>query len=79
MVPADLDIPIVGQLPSAQLSLGNTLEPGPLEVVSLDARSGVGRSGRSRGKTCRGTWTNRITALPVRLDGDPNSPPTVGD
>jgi hypothetical protein len=32
----DLDIPIRGQLPPAQLPLGDALEPGPLEVVRLD-------------------------------------------
>jgi hypothetical protein len=35
--PADLDIPVLGQLTPAQLPLGDTLEPGFLEVVSLDA------------------------------------------
>jgi hypothetical protein len=35
--PADLDIPILGQLAPAQLPLGDALEPGSLEVVRLDA------------------------------------------
>jgi len=35
--PADLDIPILGQLAPSQLPLGDALEPGPLEVVRLDA------------------------------------------
>ena len=38
--PADLDVPVLGQLPPAQLPLGDALEPGPLEVVSLDAPLG---------------------------------------
>jgi hypothetical protein len=28
--PADLDIPVLGQLPPAQLPLSDALEPGPL-------------------------------------------------
>src|ERR1700757_2055923 len=35
--PADLDIPVLGQLPPAKLSLGNALEPRPLKVVCFDA------------------------------------------
>ena len=35
--PADLDIPILGQLAPSQLPLSDALEPGPLEVVGLDA------------------------------------------
>jgi hypothetical protein len=35
--PADLHIPILGQLAPAQLPLGHALEPGPLEVVRLGA------------------------------------------
>ena len=35
--PADLDIPILGQLTPAKLPLGNALEPRPLEVVCFDA------------------------------------------
>jgi hypothetical protein len=51
-VPADrdrlLDISILGQLAPAQLPLGDGLEPGPLEVVRLNASFGVVRSGSSR-------------------------------
>ena len=32
----DLDIPIVGQLPSPNLSLGNEFEPGPVKVVGFE-------------------------------------------
>jgi hypothetical protein len=35
--PANLDIPILGQLAATQLPLSDALEPGPLEVVCLDA------------------------------------------
>ena len=38
--PADLDIPIFGQLAAAQLPLGDALEPGPLEIVRLEAALG---------------------------------------
>ena len=40
--PADLDIPILGQLAPSQLPLSNALEPGPLKVVRLDAALGSG-------------------------------------
>ena len=40
--PADLDIPILGQLASAQLPLGDALELGPLEIVGFDAPLGRG-------------------------------------
>jgi hypothetical protein len=43
--PADLHIPILGQLAPGQLPVGNPLEPGSLEIVSLDAPLGVGGSG----------------------------------
>jgi len=43
--PADLGIPVVGQTPAAQLPLGDTLEPGSLEVVRLDAPLGGGPLG----------------------------------
>jgi hypothetical protein len=46
--PADLDIPVLGQLAPAQLPFGDALEPGPLEIISLDAPLGLGRSGSSR-------------------------------
>jgi hypothetical protein len=36
VAPADLDIPILGQLVATQLPLGDALEPGSLEVVRLD-------------------------------------------
>jgi hypothetical protein len=39
--PADLDAPVVSQLAAPEFSLGNALEPGPLEVV-----------GASRGRSC---------------------------
>ena len=35
--PADLDIPILGQLAPAKLPFGDALEPGPLKVVRVDA------------------------------------------
>jgi hypothetical protein len=34
---ADLHIPVLGQLPPAELALGDALEEGPLEVVRLGA------------------------------------------
>ena len=40
--PADLHIPILGQLPPAQLPLGDALEAGPLEEVCFDAPLGGG-------------------------------------
>ena len=40
--PADLNVPVVGQLTPAQLPLGDGLEPGPLEVVRFDAPFGGG-------------------------------------
>jgi hypothetical protein len=46
--PADLHVPILGQLPAAQLPLSDALEPRPLEIVRLDAALGVDRSGNSR-------------------------------
>jgi hypothetical protein len=41
--PADLHIPILGQLASAQLPLGDALEPGRLKVVGSHASLGGGR------------------------------------
>jgi hypothetical protein len=41
--PADLDIPVLGQLAAAQLPLSDAIEPGSLEVVGLDAAFGGGR------------------------------------
>jgi putative ABC transport system substrate-binding protein len=38
--PADLDIPVLGQLPPTHLPLGNAFEPGRLEIVRLDAPLG---------------------------------------
>jgi hypothetical protein len=35
--PAELDIPIFGQLATTHLPLGDGFEPGPLEGISLDA------------------------------------------
>jgi hypothetical protein len=46
--PADLYIPVLGQLPPAQLPLGDALEPGSLEIVGFDGTFGVGRSDNSR-------------------------------
>ena len=46
--PADLHMPILGQLLPPQLPFGDPLEPGPPEVVRLNARQGVARSGRHR-------------------------------
>jgi hypothetical protein len=43
--PANLHVPVLGQLAAAQLPLGDALELAPLEVVRLHARLGVGRSG----------------------------------
>ena len=40
--PADLHGPILDQLASAQLPLGDALEEGPLEVVGFDAFLGRG-------------------------------------
>ena len=37
IAPGDLDIPIVGQLPAANLPLGNEFEPGPVEVIGFEA------------------------------------------
>jgi hypothetical protein len=50
-------IPILDQLPPAQLPLGDALEPGSLEVVGFDAALGVGCSGSNRWNTRRGTQT----------------------
>jgi hypothetical protein len=33
----DLDIPIVGQLPAANLPLGDKFEPSPVNVIAFDA------------------------------------------
>jgi len=41
--PADLDIPIIGQLALPEFSLGDPLEAGSLEVVGFEAPLGVGR------------------------------------
>jgi hypothetical protein len=40
--PAYLHVPILGQLPPAQLPRGDATEPGALEVVRLDAPLGCG-------------------------------------
>ena len=40
--PADLHVPVVGQLALAQLPLGDALEPRPPKVVRLDAALGGG-------------------------------------
>jgi hypothetical protein len=37
ITPANLDVPVLSQLPPAQLPPSDALEPGPLEVVRLDA------------------------------------------
>src|SRR6516225_9293003 len=55
--PADLDVPVLGQLPPAQLPLSDALKPGPLEIISLDAPLGSGPLGSSRWNTRRGTRT----------------------
>jgi hypothetical protein len=45
--PADLDVPVLSQLAlPAQLPLNGTLEPGPLEIVRLDASLGRGPLGQ---------------------------------
>jgi len=36
----DLDVPIVGQLPAANLPLGDEFEPGPVQVVGFEAAFG---------------------------------------
>jgi hypothetical protein len=36
----DLDIPIVGQLPAANLPLGDEFEPGPMKMVRFEAAFG---------------------------------------
>jgi hypothetical protein len=41
--PADLHIPILGQLAPPELPLGDALEADPLEVVRLGAPLGGGR------------------------------------
>jgi hypothetical protein len=41
----DLDIPVVGQLPAANLPLGNEFEPGPMKMVRFEAALGCGASG----------------------------------
>jgi hypothetical protein len=38
----NLDIPIIGQLAPAKFALGDALEPGALEIISLDAPLGGG-------------------------------------
>ena len=46
VAPTDLNIPILDQLAPAQLPLSDALEPGPLEIVRLDAplqKGGVGK------------------------------------
>jgi putative ABC transport system substrate-binding protein len=40
--PADLDVRILGQLPAAEFTLGDALEPRPLEIVGFDAPLGGG-------------------------------------
>jgi hypothetical protein len=40
VAPADLHVPILGQLAPAQLLLSDALEPGPLEIVRLNAALG---------------------------------------
>ena len=51
--PADLHIPILGQLASAQLPLGDALEPGPLEVVGFDTFPGGGHPAQPADRTER--------------------------
>ena len=55
--PADLDIPILGQLALAQLPLGDALEPGALSVLGFYTPLGSSGSGGSRWNRCRGTLT----------------------
>jgi hypothetical protein len=33
----DLDIPVVGQLPAANLPFGDEFEPGPVKVIGFEA------------------------------------------
>src|SRR6516165_8212219 len=58
--PADLYVTVLGQLPTAELPLNDALEPGPLQIVRPTQSSGVGRSGRRRWKTRRGTRTTPL-------------------
>ena len=44
--PADLDVPILRQQAPAQLPLSDALEPGPPEIVRLDAALGGGPFGK---------------------------------
>jgi hypothetical protein len=64
---------MLGQLASTNLPLGDALEPGPLEIVRLDAALGVGRSGKSRWKCAAGQ------AVPVHPRRLPNLVRRVGD
>jgi hypothetical protein len=40
----DLDIPVVGQPPTANLPLGDDFEPGPLKMIGFEAAFRVGAS-----------------------------------
>ena len=58
--PADLYVTVLGQLAPPELPLNDALEPGPLQIVRPTQSSGVGRSGRRRWKTRRGTRTTPL-------------------
>jgi hypothetical protein len=69
VAPTDLNIPILDQLAPAQLPLSDALEPGPLEIVRLDAplvgrplqKGGVGKCSQ------RGTQQQICSLGPQRL------------
>ena len=65
----------------AQPPLGNALQPGPLEVVGFNAPLGVGRSGKRRWKTRRGTvWKRCKSRYPLPEAGSQVSKiPAVGE
>ena len=55
--PANLHIPVLGQLAPTKLPLGDGLERSALEIDASIHRPGVGRPGSRRWKTRRGTRT----------------------
>lgn len=54
---ADLNISVIGQLPSTHLSFGYEFESRPMKVVRFEATSGVGASGSRIWKTGLETLT----------------------
>jgi hypothetical protein len=59
--PADLDVPNLAQLAPAQLPLCDALEPGPLEVVRLNAALGGGPLRAAAGTRAAGPRRRRGT------------------